>query len=104
MTPARGEMRLPCSATAAGRLAADADAHLVRPDAPAAADRLRADDGDGDDGRARLQRQAADAALGTAERAGADPRALGEDQNGVAAVEDRLGGLDHVPVTAAAVD
>ena len=34
----------------------------MRPEAPALADVLRADDGDGDDGRAALERQAADAA------------------------------------------
>ena len=84
--------------------AADADADLVRADAPALADRLGADDGDGDDGRAGLEREPADAAARAAERAGADARALGEDQDGVAAGEDRLGGLDHVRVALAAAD
>ena len=83
---------------------ADADAHLVRADAPAAADGLGADDGDGHDGRAGLEREAADAALGAAERAGADARALGEDQDAVAAREDRLGGREHVLVAGAALD
>ena len=59
-------------------------------------------DRDGHDGRAGLEREAADAAARAAERAGADARALGEDQDGVAAGEDRLGGLDHVLVAGAA--
>ena len=60
------------------------------------ADRLGADHRDRDDRRAGLQREPADAALGLAERAGPDARALGEDQDAVAAREDRLGGVDHV--------
>ena len=59
---------------------------------------------DGDDGRAGLEREAADAAARAAERAGADARALGEDQDAVAAREDRLGGLEHRAVGVAAVD
>ena len=78
-----------------------ADPDLVRPDPPAAADGLGADHGDRDDRRAGLERQPADAALGLAERAGPDPRALGEDQHDVAAGEDRLGGLDHLVVARA---
>ena len=84
--------------------AAGADPHLVRADPPAAADRLGADHRDRDDRRAGLEREPADAALGRAERAGPDPRALGEDQHDVPAREDRLGGLDHVAVAGAAVD
>ena len=42
--------------------------------------------------------------LRAAERAGPDARALGEDQDGVAAREDRLRGLEHVLVALAAVD
>ena len=63
-----------------GERRADADADLVRPDAPALADRLGADHRDRDDGRAGLEREPADAAARAAERAGADARALGEDQ------------------------
>ena len=72
--------------------------------APALADGLGADDRDGHDGRAGLEREAADAAARAAERAGPDARALGEDQHGVAAAEDRLGGLDHVGVALATAD
>ncbi len=60
------------------------------------ADVLGADHRDRDDRRAGLEREPADAALGLAERAGPGPRALGEDQDDVAAGEDRLRGLDHV--------
>ena len=81
---------------------ADADAHLVRADPPALADRLRADHGDGDDGRAALEREAADAALGAPERAGPDARALREHQDRVAAREDRARGIEHVRVALAA--
>ena len=84
--------------------AADPDPHLVRADAPALADRLGPDHGQRHDRRAGLQRQAADAALGAAERAGPDARALGEDQHAVAAVEDRPRGLQHVAVAGAPVD
>ena len=81
---------------------ADPHADLVRADAEALADRLGADDRDRDDRRAGLEREPADAALGLAERAGTGARALGEDQHRVAALEDRLGGLDHVGVAGAA--
>ena len=81
---------------------ADAHADLVRADAEALADRLGAVDRDRHDGRSRLEREAPDAALGLAERAGARARALGEDQHRVAALEDRLRGLDEVRVGGAA--
>ena len=83
---------------------ADAHADLVRADQDALADRLGAAHRDRDDRRAGLEREPADAALGLAERAGADARALGEDQHRVAALEDRLRGLDHVRVGGAAAD
>ena len=87
-----------------GQRAADADAHLVRADAPAAADGLGADDGDGHDRHAGLEREAPDAALGLAERARADPGALGEDDDDVAALQDLAGRGHRVLVGVAAVD
>jgi hypothetical protein len=85
-----------------GRAGADAD--LVRADAPAPAHGLRADDGDGDHGDAGLEREAPDAALGTSERAGARARAFGEDEDAVAACEDRLGGGHRLLVAALPID
>ena len=58
-----GELRRGLGDVREAQRAPGADADLVRADAPAAADRLGADDGDRDDGRAGLQREAADAAL-----------------------------------------
>jgi len=87
-----------------GERAASADAHLTRADAPAAANVGGADHGDRDDGHAGLQRKAADAALGRTGRSGPHARALGEDQHAVAAREDRLRRLDHVPVGVTAIN
>src|SRR5438309_6390012 len=60
-------------------------AHVDAPraDAPAAAHVFGAEHGDRDDGDARLEREAADAALGLAEWAGAHARALREDDDAV---------------------
>ena len=87
-----------------GQGRAGADAHLVRADAPALAHRLGADDRHGYHRRAGLERQAADAALGTPERAGPRARALREDEDAVAARQDRLGGVHRLLVAALAVD
>src|SRR5204862_2389644 len=76
-----GELRRRLVDLREAQRAAGADADLVRPDAPAAADLLGAEDGDRDHGRAGLERQAADAALGAPERAGAHARALREAQD-----------------------
>ena len=70
----------------------------------ALADRLGADHGKWHDRRSGLQRKPANPATGCAERAGTGPRALGEDQDDVAALEDRLGGDDRVRVGGAAPD
>ena len=64
-----------------------AQADLARADAPAAANLLGADHRDGQDRGAGLQREAADAALRPAQRAAADPGALGEDDDGPAALD-----------------
>src|SRR5204863_1525812 len=87
-----------------GQGRAGADPHLVRADAPALAHRLGADDRHGYHRRAGLERQAADAALGTPERAGPRARALREDEDAVAARQDRLGGVHRLLVAALAVD
>ena len=87
-----------------GQRRAGADADLVRADAPALADVLRADDGHRHDGHAGLERQAADAALGAPERAWSRARALREDEDAVAAGEDRLGGVHRLLVAALAID
>ena len=81
-----------------------AQPHLVGTDAPSAADRLGAEHGHRDDRDAGLQSEPADATLGLAERAGSHARALGEDEDDVAAGEDRLGGIDHVGVAGPPVD
>ena len=99
-----GELRRGVLDLREGERAADADADLVRADAPPLADRLGADDRHGDDGRAGLQREPADAAARAPERARADARALGEDQHRVTALEDRARGLEHVAVALAAAD
>ena len=80
------------------------DAHLARPDPPAPADVLGADDRNRDDRRAGLERQAPDAPPGPAERAGTRARALGEHQHDLASVEDRLGRLDRLLIAGAPVD
>ena len=85
-----------------GERPADPRANLLRADAPAPADGLGADQRDRDDRRAGLQREAADAALGAPERARPGAGALGEDQDAVAALEDRPRGLEHVRVAGAA--
>ena len=59
---------------------------------------------DGHDGGAGLQRQAPDAALGRAERAGPGAGALGEDHDDVAALEDPPRGVHRVAVAVAAID
>ena len=84
--------------------AAGPDPDLVGADPPAAADGLGADHGDRDDGDAGLEGEAADAALGLAERARTYAGALGEDQHDVPARKDLLGGLDHVVIARAPVD
>ena len=53
---------------------------------------VRAEDGHGQHRRAGLQRQAAEAALGAPERAGPDPRSLGEDADRAAALQHRARG------------
>ena len=85
-----------------GERPADPRADLLRADAPALADVLGADQRDRDDRRAGLQREAADTALGAPERARPGAGALGEDQDAVAALEDRPRGLEHVRVAGAA--
>ena len=69
-----------------------------------AADGLGADHGDRDDGSAGLEREPSDAALRPAEPAGSHPRALGEDHDAVAALQDRPRGAHHLFVRGAAVD
>ena len=88
-----------------GQRRAGADAHLVRADAPALAHGLRADDRR-PGRRARRSRAPGGPTprLGRAERAGPRARALGEDEDAVAAREDRLGGVHRLLVAAAAVD
>jgi len=87
-----------------GERAPHADLHVARADAPAGAHVLGPEHGDGYEGHARLQRQAPDAALRRAERAGADARALGEHEDGAAAGEDRLRRLDRAHVGVAPGD
>src|SRR5580704_10151928 len=85
------------------QLAAGAEPDLARPDPPAPADVFGADDGDRDDGRAALEREPADAALGLAERAGPRARSLGEHQHDLAPPEDDLRRIDRFLVAGPSV-
>jgi hypothetical protein len=69
----------------------------VGANAPALAHGFGAEDRDRDDGCAGLEREAPDAALGAAEGARANAGALGEDEDGVAALEDRVRELERRP-------
>src|SRR5204862_919602 len=75
-----------------------------RPDPPAAPCPLGAMDGGGHDRRAGLERKPPDATLRLAERALAVARALREDDQRAAALQDLLGRLDRLLVRLAAPD
>ena len=81
-----------------GERAAETDLHLGGTDLPAAAGILAACDGDRHHRHAGLKRQPADAALGLAERALPDARALGEDEHHLAALEQQTGSLHRLLV------
>ena len=66
-------------------------ADLPRLDLPAVADVLGPEDRDREDRRPGLEREPADAAVRGRERPAADPRALGEDADRAAALEDAAG-------------
>ena len=93
-----GELRRGVRDAREAQRAADPDAHLVRADEDALAHALGADDRHGHHRDAGLEREPPDAALGAPERAGPDPRPLGEHEHGVAAREDRLRRLEEVLV------
>ena len=82
----------------------EAEVDLHRLDAPAVAGVLGVRDGDRDDGLAALEGQAADAALRLRQRARADARALGEDHDGLAALQQRERRGHRLLVRGAALD
>src|SRR5690606_24345351 len=83
---------------------AGAQRDLARPDAPALAHVLAPQHGHREHGRARLEGQAADAALRPGERTPADAGALGEDDDGAAALDGDPGRLHRGLVGLAAAD
>ena len=87
-----------------GKRRAGADGHLARVDLPAAANVLGPDHCHGNDRRAALQRQAANAAARVAKRPGPHARSFNEDHHAVAAGEDPQRRLHRVVIAMAAID
>ena len=99
-----GEMRGRVVDAREGQRPAAADAHLARADDEAAPGALGPHDGDRHDRRAGLEREAADAPLGVAERSAPDARALREDEDRLAARDELAGGLHRLLVGLAAAN
>src|SRR5918992_587365 len=87
-----------------GKRRAAAHVDLDGPDQQTRTGALRAGDRDRHDGGAALEREAPNAALRPAERSRSDAGALGEDHDGIAAVEQLEGGLHRLLVRFAAAD